>query len=870
MKLLVLDGNSIINRAYYGVRPLTTKDGFFTNAIYGFLTMFHKIYADTQPDCVAVAFDMKAPTFRHLKYSDYKGKRKGMPPELAMQLQPLKDLLTAMGIKLLSAEGWEADDILGTLAEACRKNPEDSCVIATGDRDTLQLVGDGVAVRMLTTKQGKAEAVIYDEQKIMEDYGVKPIQLIEVKAIQGDTSDNIPGVPGIGEKGALDLVSRFGSLDYIYTHLDEIDIKPGVRKKLTEGKESAYLSRWLGTVATNAPVPTDLKEYVLAQPDAEKVTEIMLRLELFRQLEKMKKEWLKDSSSASAAPVQGTNEENDRSAATDVVFCKDIEALVSEIKADGEVYFLLSGDRKQACVAKNGNVTVVTEDNVEAFCRGILSDDQIKKYTFDIKSTIHALEECNIVPRNVACDVMLAAYVLNPSSDCEDLEKLAAQYASALPDNTPPELKTALLCQRIPTMCAKILAEIERNGQTELLRKIEIPLAYVLADMESAGFSADAQALNEFEKGLSARVNEITAKIYELAGEEFNVNSPKQTGTVLFEKMQLPGGKKTKTGYSTNAEVLENLAAEYEIVALILEYRTLTKLTSTYCQGLKKAIAADGRIHTTFRQTETRTGRISSVEPNLQNIPVRTELGSELRKFFRAGEGMTLVDADYSQIELRVLAHIAGDKTMTDAFINGTDIHAVTASQVFGIPLEEVTPRMRSNAKAVNFGIVYGISAFSLAKDIGVSNSEASAYINSYMRKYAAIADYMKKVVEQAKALGYAETMFGRRRYLPELTASNFQTRSFGERVARNMPIQGTAADIIKIAMIAVHNRLAAEGMKSRLILQIHDELILECPADEAEKAAALLKEEMEKAVTLSVPLTVDAHSGENWYLAKR
>ena len=870
MKLLVLDGNSIINRAYYGVRPLTTKDGFFTNAIYGFLTMFHKIYADTQPDCVAVAFDMKAPTFRHLKYSDYKGKRKGMPPELAMQLQPLKDLLTAMGIKLLSAEGWEADDILGTLAEACRKNPEDSCVIATGDRDTLQLVGDGVAVRMLTTKQGKAEAVIYDEQKIMEDYGVKPIQLIEVKAIQGDTSDNIPGVPGIGEKGALDLVSRFGSLDYIYTHLDEIDIKPGVRKKLTEGKESAYLSRWLGTVATNAPVPTDLKEYVLAQPDAEKVTEIMLRLELFRQLEKMKREWLKDSSSASAAPVQGTNEENDRSAATDVVFCKDIEALVSEIKADGEVYFLLSGDRKQACVAKNGNVTVVTEDNVEAFCRGILSDDQIKKYTFDIKSTIHTLEGCNIVPRNVACDVMLAAYVLNPSSDCEDLEKLAAQYASALPDNTPPELKTALLCQRIPTMCAKILAEIERNGQTELLRKIEIPLAYVLADMESAGFSADAQALNEFEKRLSARVNEITAKIYELAGEEFNVNSPKQTGTVLFEKMQLPGGKKTKTGYSTNAEVLENLAAEYEIVALILEYRTLTKLTSTYCQGLKKAIAADGRIHTTFRQTETRTGRISSVEPNLQNIPVRTELGSELRKFFRAGEGMTLVDADYSQIELRVLAHIAGDKTMTDAFINGTDIHAVTASQVFGIPLEEVTPRMRSNAKAVNFGIVYGISAFSLAKDIGVSNSEASAYINSYMRKYAAIADYMKKVVEQAKALGYAETMFGRRRYLPELTASNFQTRSFGERVARNMPIQGTAADIIKIAMIAVHNRLAAEGMKSRLILQIHDELILECPADEAEKAAALLKEEMEKAVTLSVPLTVDAHSGENWYLAKR
>ena len=865
MKLLVLDGNSIINRAYYGVRPLTTKDGFYTNAIYGFLTMFHKIYADTQPDCVAVAFDRKAPTFRHLKYADYKGKRKGMPPELAMQLGPLKELLTAMGLRLLSAEGWEADDILGTLAEACRKNPEDTCVIATGDRDTLQLVGDGVAVRMLTTRQGKAEAVIYDEQKIMEDYGVKPIQLIEVKAIQGDTSDNIPGVPGIGEKGALDLVSRFGSLDYIYTNLESIDIKPGIRKKLAEGKESAYLSRWLGTVATDAPVPTDLREYIPAPPDAEKVTEIMLRLELFRQLEKMKKEWLK--APAAAAPSQPEAEKI--TAPTDVVFCKDIGALVSEIKADGEVYFMITGALQQACAARNGNVTVVTEENTEAFCRAVLADDTITKYTFDIKSVIHALEPWGIVPRNVACDAMLAAYVLNPSTDCEDPEKLAAQYAAPLPDTVPPELRTALLCQRLPAMCQRLLAETERNGQSDLLGKIEIPLAYVLADMESAGFSADAHALEEFEKRLSVRVDEITAKIYDLAGEEFNINSPKQIGTVLFEKMKLPGGRKTKTGYSTNAEVLENLAAEHEIVALILEYRTLTKLTSTYCQGLKKAIAADGRIHTKFRQTETRTGRISSVEPNLQNIPVRTELGSELRRFFRAGEGMTLVDADYSQIELRVLAHIAGDETMTEAFRNGTDIHAVTASQVFGIPLEEVTPRMRSNAKAVNFGIVYGISAFSLAKDIGVSNAEASAYINSYMRKYAAIADYMKKVVEQAKATGYAETLYGRRRYLPELTASNFQTRSFGERVARNMPIQGTAADIIKIAMIAVHDRLAREGMQSRLILQIHDELILECPLDEAEKAKALLTEEMERAASLSVPLTVDAHAGENWYEAK-
>lgn len=872
MKLLVLDGNSIINRAYYGVRPLTTKDGFFTNAIYGFLTMFNKIYADTDPECIAVAFDMKAPTFRHLRYSEYKAKRKGMPPELAMQLQPLKDLLSAMGIKLISVEGWEADDIIGTLANACHMNPNDTCIIATGDRDTLQLVGDGVVVRMLTTKQGKAEAIIYDEAKIFETYGVKPIQLIEVKAIQGDTSDNIPGVPGIGEKGALDLVSRFGSLDYIYTNIDEIDIKPGMKKKLIDGKESAYLSRWLGTVSTEAPVSTDYAEYIPGKPDVEKVIEIMVRLELFKFLEKMKKDWLKDAAIVDT-PKSANSDGEKYNESTNVIFCKDIQALISDIKSDREIYFLLERNLKEICIAKNGNVIVITNENgkedTQKFCYEIFADDSIKKYTFDIKSAIHALEPLQIVPHTCICDVMLAAYVLNPASDCENLEKLAAQYASALPDNIPSELHNAMLCLRIPTMCAKMLAEIDRNGQTSLLNDIEIPLSYVLADMEKWGFAADSGELEEFGKRLTVQIDKITAEIYELAGEQFNINSPKQIGEILFEKMKLPGGKKTKTGYSTNAEVLERLSGDYKIVALILEFRTLSKLNSTYCQGLKKAIAADGRIHTTFRQTETRTGRISSIEPNLQNIPVRTELGSELRKFFRAGEGMTLVDADYSQIELRVLAHIAGDQTMIDAFKSGTDIHAVTASQVFGIPLEAVTPQMRSNAKAVNFGIVYGISAFSLAKDIGVSNAEASAYIRSYMGKYSAIAAYMNNVVNEARAKGYAETLYGRRRYLPELTASNFQTRSFGERVAKNMPIQGTAADIIKIAMIAVHKRLAEEKMKSRIILQIHDELILECPKCEAEKAAELLKEEMERAVSLTVPMIADANIGENWYIAK-
>lgn len=869
MKLLVLDGNSIINRAYYGVRPLTTKDGFFTNAIYGFLTMFNKIYSETQPDCVAVAFDMKAPTFRHLKYSEYKGKRKGMPPELAMQLQPLKDLLTAMGIKLLSAEGWEADDILGTLANACRTRNEDTCVIATGDRDTLQLIGDGVTVRMLTTKQGKPEAVIYDETKITETYGVKPIQLIEIKAIQGDTSDNIPGVPGIGEKGALDLIGRFGSLDYIYSNIDTIDIKPGVRKKLIEGKESAYLSRWLGTVSTEAPIPTDYSEYLLGTPDTDKINEIMVRLELFKLLEKIKKDWIKNDTVPNNSSEQIQTTEKKSSEFTDILFCKNIDTLIDELKAHNEAYFLIDNNLNQISIAKDGNAVIITENDTEKFCREILADDSIKKFTFDIKNVIHKLETLEIVPQNCVCDIMLAAYVLNPASDCENLEKLVAQYASALPDNIPSELHTAMLCTRIPTMCAKMLAEVERNGQTSLLTDIEIPLAYVLADMENAGFAADSSALDEFGSALQVQIDEISKRIYELAGENFNINSPKQIGEILFEKMKLPGGKKTKTGYSTSAEILERLSGEHEIAALILEFRTLSKLNSTYCQGLKKAIADDGRIHTKFRQTETRTGRISSVEPNLQNIPVRTALGRELRKFFRASNGMTLVDADYSQIELRVLAHIAGDQTMIDSFKNGVDIHAVTASQVFGIPISDVTPQMRSNAKAVNFGIVYGISAFSLAKDIGVTNAEASAYINGYMNTYSAIADYMKTVVETARAKGYAETLYGRRRYLPELTASNFQTRSFGERVARNMPIQGTAADIIKISMIAVHKRLADENMKSRLILQIHDELILECPKDEAEKASALLKEEMEKAVSLSVPMIADANIGENWYLAK-
>jgi len=865
MNILVIDGNSIVNRAFYGVRPLSTRDGRPTHAIYGFMTMLNKIMDDTRPDSVAVAFDMRAPTFRHLKYADYKAKRKGMPEELASQMQPLKDLLTALGYRIVTAEGWEADDILGTIAEAARQRG-DTCVIATGDRDTLQLVGGGVTVRLLSTQQGRPTATIYDEAAIKEKYGVEPPLLLDIKAIQGDTSDNIPGVPGIGEKGALDLVSRFGTLDKIYENIDSPDIKAGTRKKLTEGKESAELSRWLGEVRTDAPVSTDPAEYVPAQPDSHKVRALMTDLELFSLLKK-----LNLPEDGGAAPSEDSSQPQ-QAMEVSVSFASSDE-LVKEAYSAKKADFVVTweeGEPVRAAVCREGSIALLEGDEAQRYLCVVGCEDIIAKRTHDCKRLARWLLSMNCgQPVGFVFDTTLAAYLINPSASDYELDKLMGQYLGVCEGTLPVFLEKAADACRFAPLCDKLRDTLEEQGLTPLLRDIELPLSIVLARMEHAGFMVDADGIEAFGDTLTGRIDALEKGVWELVGYEFNINSPKQLGQALFEKLGLPGGKKTKTGYSTSADALENLRGQSEAVDMVLEYRALAKLSSTYCKGLLGQVGADSRLHTTFQQTETRTGRISSTEPNLQNIPVRTELGRELRRFFVAQEGCVLIDADYSQIELRVLAHMAQDKTMINAFNSGVDIHRLTAAQTHGVPVEEVTPQMRSAAKAVNFGIVYGISAFSLAKDIGVTREQAQSYINGYMSTYSGVAQYMTDVVARARADGYASTMMGRRRYLPELAASNFNVRSFGERVARNMPVQGTAADIIKLAMVRVDDRLRREAPEARLIMQVHDELIVECPAASADHVSKLLEEEMTGAASLDVALEVDAHSGVNWLEAK-
>lgn len=845
MKLLVVDGNSILNRAFYGIRLLTTKDGQFTNAIYGFLTMLLKIQEDVTPDAVAIAFDLKAPTFRHKAYDGYKSNRKGMPEELHQQLQPLKDLLTLLGYTIITKEGYEADDILGTLSHTCKVNG-DECVLATGDRDSLQLINDKVTVRLASTKGGKANAILYDEKKIMEDYGVTPRQLIEIKAIQGDSSDCIPGVPGIGPKGAGDLIQRFNNLDYIYENLDTIDIKDGMRKKLRENKDSAYMSRMLGEIKLDIPIDTDISHYLVNCTQPDEAARMMAKLELFSLIDKFK---LKEVESAEETPKEkkkySLNEKN-----TIDLLGKELY-IYSNSKSKGDIDYLYIIEENE--IIKTTDVdTVLKSEN--------------KKYVYSSKELFAYADKTGFEIKNLVFDVTLASYLLNPNSSSYDIDKLNGEYEVETYDG-----EDEFLCNIAPMidLCNILEKKIEQCNQKKLLNEIEIPLSNVLAKMENLGFAVDKQGIEDFGKMLKENIENLKSEIYNSVGREFNINSPKQLGVALFEDLALPCKKKTKSGYSTSADVLESLKNQHPVVSMVLQYRTLSKLNSTYCEGLLKVIGDDGRIHSSFNQTETRTGRISSTEPNLQNIPVRTELGREMRKFFTAREGWVLVDADYSQIELRVLADISGDKNMIDAFKNNQDIHAITASQVFNMPLDFVTGEMRSRAKAVNFGIVYGIGAYSLAKDIGVTNKEAKNYIESYLKHYSGIDKYMHDVVEKAKDTGYVETVFGRRRYLPELSASNGMTRAFGERVARNAPIQGTAADIIKIAMIKVDKRLTEENLEARLVLQVHDELIVECPSHESMRVAMILQEEMEKAVSLSVPLVADSAVGKTWYDAK-
>ena len=849
MRILVVDGNSIINRAFYGIRPLTNKDGQFTHAIYGFLTMLNKIQNEEKPDAVAIAFDLKAPTFRHKAYSLYKANRKGMPPELASQMPQLKELLGLLGYKIVTCEGYEADDILGTFASACDKSG-DECVIATGDRDSLQLASDKTTIHLCTNKQD----IRYTPEKIMEDYGVTPSELIEIKAIQGDTSDNIPGVAGIGPKGAGDLIQKYHSVQYIYDHLDELDIKDGVRKKLTASKENAIMSRMLGEICRTAPIDTDITAYTVEIKDKQACADYMAKLELFSLLEKY-----------GLTDIPQTEVKAEEAQKLEVVE----NEINIPIKNNDELYLNFEiADKELKAFAVLIDGKVYTSRDADLF-DDILKNPGLKKYTRGSKALFAYADKKGFEPAAIEFDTELAAYLLNPSEKDYSDEHLCMIYDVALPVTDDEDKKQYRALAVYDKLCEKLENEIKANEQQKLLEEIEIPLAKVLAKMENVGFAVDRQGIADYGSMLSQQIDELEKTIYGQAGGQFNINSPKQLGKVLFEDLGLPVKKKTKSGYSTNAEVLESLRYDNPIVDNVLRYRALAKLNSTYCEGLLKVIADDGRIHSSFNQTETRTGRISSTEPNLQNIPVRTELGREMRKFFCAKDGWLLVDADYSQIELRVLAHISGDENMIEAFKNNDDIHAITASQVFNMPLEMVTPLMRSRAKAVNFGIVYGIGAFSLGKDIGVSMREASQYIKNYLAHYSGVDEYMKRVVERAKLDGYVETMFGRRRYLPELSTGKAMMRAFGERVARNMPIQGTAADIIKIAMVRVDERLKRENMQARLILQVHDELIVEAPEAESEKAAKILQEEMENAVALSVPLTADAAIGKTWYDAK-
>ncbi len=760
---------------------------------------------------------------------------------------------------------YEADDILGTLSAACKG--EDMCFIATGDRDSLQLVSDNTCVLLAATKMGKAVTTKYDKEKLMEDYGVEPKGMIEIKALMGDSSDNIPGVAGIGQKTAGDLISKYGSIDYIYEHIDELDIKKGVYQKLVEGKDSAYLSRTLGTICLEAPVSTDMEDYIISPVDAAKAIKLLVHLEMFGMIEKL----------GLTKEDITIEEEQNREITVKCSEERDLMGLLGIFKNQGSAYFLteLAGSDIIGMYFCFGDevryVSATCLDYYEFFDK--FAEGDWEKHTADTKLLHKYAISRGVHLKNIAMDYSLAGYILNPSANSYDVDRLYEEYGCPAP-KTEGEVEGAsakLLssCGGLKALSEKLVSIIEENSQQELFYEIELPLAEVLASMEHIGFAVKREGIEAFGEKLSERIEVLTQSIYDKAGTEFNINSPKQLGTVLFEKLMIPSKKKTKSGYSTNADVLEELSGEYPIVAEVLEYRTLAKLKSTYCEGLLKVIGADGRIRSTLNQTETRTGRISSLEPNLQNIPVRSELGREMRKFFVAGEGDVLVDADYSQIELRVLAHFAGDGVMLDTFNKGEDIHQITASQVFNMPLHMVTPLMRSRAKAVNFGIVYGIGAFSLAKDIGVTRKEADNYIKGYLHHYSGVRSYLESCVSNARECGFSSTLFGRRRYLPELTASNKILQGFGERVAKNMPIQGTAADIIKIAMIKVYRRLKEEGLAARLIMQVHDELIVECPESEKAQVESIILQEMENACEMRVKLTADVKSGKTWYDAK-
>ena len=889
MKLMVIDGNSIINRAFYGVHNLSTHDGTPTNAVYGFLTILFKLLDGEEPDALCVCFDRKAPTFRHLAYEGYKAQRKGMPDELAVQMPILKDVLHTMNIPTYEMDGWEADDLIGTISVKDAAADWDT-VIVTGDKDSLQLITDRTTVKLITSRMGHTAEKDMTPAAFREEYGFDPIHIIDLKALMGDASDNIPGVKGVGEKTAMALVRRYGSIDDLYAAMPAPEMeegkpaKPGVVKKLTEGEPDARMSYDLATIRCEAPITFSPEENLRREADSAGLYELFMKLEFSKLIDRLK---LHPAGEAAEPVEEGTitsEEVTDRAR---------MEALLERWGRTDRVAVLALPSLDVVCVEDwpephHGHLALFFADKLDCY-----NDFLQRFFASDIKKVSHGVRELSrrllaegIRPAGFVFDTEVAAYLLAPTEGSYELELLGRKYF----DRTLPKAGETYLaegafgplgdhagasaalmahCEMIGQLRDALSGELDQLGMTELFQTVELPLCLVLAEMEQEGFYIDRKALAEFGEMLSARIDKVQSLIFEQANEEFNINSPKQLGQVLFEQLGLPPVKKTKTGYSTNAEVLEKLRGRHPIIENILDYRQLTKLKSTYVDGLSKVIAPDGRIHSSFQNTVTATGRLSSTEPNLQNIPVRTELGAKLRYMFVAGEGKVLVDADYSQIELRLLAHMAGDQSMIDGFCKGEDIHAITASQVFGVPLGEVTPLMRRSAKAVNFGIVYGISPFSLSQDIGVTVGEAKDYMERYFAHYSGIRAYMDAVVAKAREDGYVSTPMGRRRWVPELKSSNFNTRSFGERVALNAPIQGAAADVIKLAMVRVRNAMREAGLAARLVLQVHDELIVECPEAEVEQVKELLTREMEGAVHYAVPLRADSAAGKSWGEAK-
>lgn len=844
MKFLAIDGNSILNRAFYGIKLLSNKKGMFTNAIFGFMNIYLKHIYEVRPDFVAVAFDLRSPTFRHKAVASYKANRKGMPPELAQQLPVVKELLGLMGIKVLECEGYEADDILGTLSKVC-SDSGNQCFVLTGDRDSLQLIDENTTVLLATNR----ETVEYTSERFTEDYGFEPVKLIDLKALMGDSSDNISGVSGIGEKTASSLIKTYGTIEELYKKLPEADITKGVRAKLVKGEDDAKQSKWLATIVRDAPIDTDLESYKIGESDNAKISRLLTELEMFKLMEKL-----------GISASEGINTEKTES----VPEIHSIELSVSKLTIDvisglTECSYLFDGKKLSV---RDGNKGYVTEDE-NIICE-FMSSDCIK-ITNDSKSHYRYVMSHGAELKNLKADVSICGYLLNTSASDYAVEKMCAEYGVHYYSENG---EYGELCS-LEGLVGKLLSEIESEGMTELFRNIEMPLTEVLASMEHFGVRIDAEGVKEFGEYLTGMIEETQQMVFDEAGHEFNISSPKQLATVLFEEQGLPAKKKTKSGYSTNAEVLEELRNFSPIVDNVLKYRQYTKLNSTYVVGLLDKIAEDGRIHTCFKQTETRTGRISSTEPNMQNIPVRTELGSQMRKFFVAEEGKVLLDADYSQIELRVMAHLCGDKNMISAFQSGEDIHTSTAAQVFDMPPVMVTPEMRSAAKAVNFGIIYGIGAFSLSKDIGTSVAQAKKYIKDYLDNYPKVNKFMESTVENAIRDGYVSTMFGRKRRIPELSSSNKMMQAAGKRIAMNTPVQGTAADLIKIAMINVYRRLKEENLNAQLILQVHDELIVESSQEDSKRAAEILGEEMRSVWEMKVPLSVDVNEGASWYDAK-